>query len=73
VESVAAIAVDNRQGAAQIAEQAADLMIRRAEASRSSSPQEFRRDLRDFGWSLIHAQTGDGAAGQPGQSGSVGD
>jgi translation initiation factor eIF-2B subunit delta len=56
VESVAAIAVDNRQGAAQIAEQAADLMIRRAEASRSSSPQEFRRDLRDFGWSLIHAQ-----------------
>jgi translation initiation factor eIF-2B subunit delta len=56
VEPVAEIAVDNRQGAAQIAEHAADLMIRRAEANRSLSPQEFRRDLCNFGWSLIHAQ-----------------
>lgn len=56
MEPVAEIAVDNRQGAAQIAERAADLIMRRAEALGSLSPQEFRRNLCEFGWSLIRAQ-----------------
>jgi len=52
----AEIAIDNRQGAAQIAERAADLIVRRAIDSEALSPREFRQDLLAFGWSLICAQ-----------------
>lgn len=50
------IAIDNRQGAAQIAERAADLIFRRATVNDSLTPQALRQDLIEFGWSLIRAQ-----------------
>lgn len=56
-QAIAAIADDNQSGAAQIAERAADILLRRALTGEASSPQAFRRDLLVTGWALICAQT----------------
>lgn len=53
---IAAIATDNRLGAAQIAERAADLLLRRASAGEPPSPDAFRQELVATGWALIQAQ-----------------
>lgn len=54
--SIARIAADNRSGAAQIAERAADLILRRANSGDVPSPDAFRQVMLDIGWELIRAQ-----------------
>jgi translation initiation factor eIF-2B subunit delta len=53
---LASITTDNRYGAAQIAERAADLMLKRASAGEPPSPDAFREELLRTGWALINAQ-----------------
>ncbi|HWQ13477.1 MAG TPA: translation initiation factor eIF-2B [Roseiflexaceae bacterium] len=53
---IATIATDNRLGAAQIAERAADLLLRRATTGAPPSPDAFRQELLETGWALIRAQ-----------------
>lgn len=53
---IAAIAADNRYGAVQIAERAADLLLKRAAAGEPPSPDAFRQELLTTGWALIKAQ-----------------
>jgi translation initiation factor eIF-2B subunit delta len=55
--SVPSIAEDNRLGAAQIAERAADVLLRRAASGEAASPDAFRRELLLTGWALIQANT----------------
>jgi translation initiation factor eIF-2B subunit delta len=55
-QAIATIATDNRYGAAEIAEQAADLLLRRATAGEPASPDAFRQELTLTGWALIQAQ-----------------
>jgi translation initiation factor 2B subunit (eIF-2B alpha/beta/delta family) len=54
--ALAAISADNRYGAAQIAERAADLLLKRAAAGEPPSPEAFRQELLATGWGLITAQ-----------------
>jgi translation initiation factor eIF-2B subunit delta len=53
---LANIATDNRLGAAQVAERAADLLLKRATTGEPASPDAFRHELLETGWALIHAQ-----------------
>lgn len=53
---LANIAADNRIGAAQVAERAADLLLQRATTGEPASPDAFRHELLETGWALIHAQ-----------------
>jgi translation initiation factor eIF-2B subunit delta len=55
-QAIAEIAADNRSGAAQIAEHAADILLRRAGTGEAASPDAFRRELLTTGWALIRAQ-----------------
>lgn len=55
-QSIMRIAADNRSGAAQIAERAADLLLRRAHAGEAPSPEAFRQEMLETGWALIQAQ-----------------
>jgi translation initiation factor eIF-2B subunit delta len=55
-QAIAEIAADNRSGAAQIAERAADLLLRRAGTGEAASPDAFRQELLATGWALIRAQ-----------------
>ncbi len=55
-QAIAEIAADNRSGAAQIAERAADILLRRAGTGEASSPDAFRQELLATGWALIRAQ-----------------
>lgn len=55
-ESIARIAADNRSGAAQIAERAADLLLRRANSSEALSPDAFRQEILETGWAIIQSQ-----------------
>jgi translation initiation factor 2B subunit (eIF-2B alpha/beta/delta family) len=55
--SIASIAEDNRSGAAQIAERAADILLHRALSGEAASPDAFRHELLATGWALIRAQT----------------
>jgi translation initiation factor 2B subunit (eIF-2B alpha/beta/delta family) len=55
-QAVAEIAGDNRSGAAQIAERAADILLRGADTSAAASPAGFRQELLAIGWALIRAQ-----------------
>lgn len=55
-QAIAAIATDNRSGAAQIAERGADILLRRATAGQAPSPDAFRREILVAGWALIRAQ-----------------
>jgi len=50
------IAGDNRSGAVQIAEHAADILLRRAGTGEAASPDAFRQELLATGWALIRAQ-----------------
>lgn len=54
--SIASIAADNRYGAAQVAERAADLLLKRATTGEPASPDAFRQELLATGWALIQAQ-----------------
>jgi translation initiation factor 2B subunit (eIF-2B alpha/beta/delta family) len=54
--AIAAIAADNRSGAAQIAERAADILLQRATVGQAPSPDAFRREILVTGWALIRAQ-----------------
>src|SRR5215212_6783484 len=56
-QAIESIAADNHSGAAQIAERAADILLRRATSGEPASPDAFRRELLATGWALIHAQT----------------
>lgn len=55
-ESIAALAADNRSGAVEIAEQAADILMRRARVGEASSPQGFRQAILETGRALIQSQ-----------------
>jgi translation initiation factor eIF-2B subunit delta len=55
-QAIAEIAADNRSGAAQIAERAADILLRRAGTGEAASPDAFRQELLTTGWALIRAQ-----------------
>jgi translation initiation factor 2B subunit (eIF-2B alpha/beta/delta family) len=55
-QEIASIADDNRSGAAQIAERAADILLRRATTGEASSPDAFRHEILVTGWALIQAQ-----------------
>lgn len=54
--SIAGLATDNRYGAAQAAERAADLLLKRATTGEPASPDAFRQELLTTGWALIQAQ-----------------
>jgi len=54
-QAIAAIAGDNRSGAAQIAERAADILLRRA-GTGTVAPNMFRQEILATGWALIRAQ-----------------
>jgi translation initiation factor eIF-2B subunit delta len=56
-QAIESIAADSHSGAAQIAERAADILLRRATSGEPASPDAFRRELLATGWALIHAQT----------------
>ena len=51
------IAADDRSGAVQIAERAADILLQRALAGDPAAPDALRRELLDTGWTLIRIQT----------------
>jgi translation initiation factor eIF-2B subunit delta len=55
-QAIAEIAADNRSGAVQIAERAADILLRRAGTGEAASPDAFRQELLMTGWALIRAQ-----------------
>ena len=55
-QAVAEIAGDNRSGTAQIAERAADILLRGAATGAAAAPAAFRQDLLAIGWALIQAQ-----------------
>ena len=55
-ESVSSLAADTRSGAAQIAERAADILLRRANAGEAPSLDAFRQEILITGWSLIQAK-----------------
>jgi translation initiation factor eIF-2B subunit delta len=56
-QAIESIAADSHSGAAEIAERAADILLRRATSGEPASPDAFRRELLSTGWALIHAQT----------------
>src|SRR5215217_1178805 len=56
-QAIESIAADSHSGAAEIAERAADILLRRATTGEPASPDAFRRELLATGWALIHAQT----------------
>jgi translation initiation factor 2B subunit (eIF-2B alpha/beta/delta family) len=56
-QAIESIAADDHSGAAQIAERAADILLRRATSGEPASPDAFRREVLATGWALIHAQT----------------
>jgi translation initiation factor 2B subunit (eIF-2B alpha/beta/delta family) len=56
-QAIESIAADSHSGAAQIAERAADILLRRSTSGEPASPDAFRRELLATGWALIHAQT----------------
>ena len=56
-QAIAEIAADNRSGATQIAERAADILLQRASVGQAPSAEAFRREILITGWALIHAQT----------------
>ena len=55
-QAIAEIAADNRSGAVQIAERAADILKQRANTGQAPSPDAFRREILTTGWALIRAQ-----------------
>ena len=55
-QAIAEIAADNRSGAVQIAERAADILQQRATIGQAPSPDAFRREILITGWALIRAQ-----------------
>jgi translation initiation factor eIF-2B subunit delta len=55
-QAVAEIAGDNRSGAAQIAERAADILLHNVDTAAAASPATFRQELLATGWALIRAQ-----------------
>jgi translation initiation factor eIF-2B subunit delta len=55
-QAIDSIAGDNRSGAAQIAERAADILLHRATLGEAASPDAFRQELLATGWALIRAQ-----------------
>lgn len=53
-QAIESIAADSsHSGAAQIAERAADILLRRATTGEPASPDAFRRELLATGWALI--------------------
>lgn len=56
-QAIESIAADSHSGAAQIAERAADILLRRSTSGEPASPDAFRRELLATGWALINAQT----------------
>jgi translation initiation factor 2B subunit (eIF-2B alpha/beta/delta family) len=56
-QAILSIAEDDRSGAAQIAERAADVLVQRALAGEAASAEAFRREMLATGWALIRAQT----------------
>lgn len=54
-EAIAAVAANNRQGAAEIAEQAADILLRQARTGEAATPDVLRQDMLAIGWELIKA------------------
>lgn len=50
------IADNKRSGATEIAERAADILLRRAATGEAASPDSFRQELLATGWALIRAQ-----------------
>lgn len=55
-KAIATIAADNLSGAAQIADRAADILLRRASTGEAASPDAFRQEILMTGWALIRAQ-----------------
>lgn len=55
-QSIASIAADNRFGATEVAERAADLLLKRATTGQPASPDAFRYELLEMGWAIIQAQ-----------------
>lgn len=55
-QAIAAIAADNVAGAAEIAEQGAEILLRRARTGAAETPDTFRWDMLATGWALIRAQ-----------------
>lgn len=56
-QAIADIAADNRSGAAQIADRAADILLQRASIGQAPSADAFRREILLTGRALIRAQT----------------
>jgi translation initiation factor eIF-2B subunit delta len=55
-QAIAAIAGDNRSGAAQIAERAADILLHHVGTDEAAAPAAFHQELLAIGWALIRAQ-----------------
>ena len=56
-QAIESITADSHSGAAEIAERAADILLRRATSGEPASPDALRRELLSTGWALILAQT----------------
>lgn len=55
-QAIAALAANNSAGAVEIAEQAADLLMRRARMGEAPTAEAFRQEIRHTSWALIRAQ-----------------
>ncbi len=55
-QSIAALAANNHAGAAEIAEQGAEILLRRARTGEAATSDAFRQELLQTGWALICAQ-----------------
>lgn len=55
-QAIAAIAANNISGAAEIAEQGAEVLLRRARTGEAATADAFRQELLHTGWALIQAQ-----------------
>lgn len=55
-QALRALALEQRFGAARIAEIAADVLVRRVSSATTSSPDLFRQELLQTGWEIIRAR-----------------
>lgn len=55
-QALAQLRGDSRTGAAELAEQAADVLLRRASTGEAASPDAFRQEMLRMGWAIIEAQ-----------------
>jgi translation initiation factor 2B subunit (eIF-2B alpha/beta/delta family) len=55
-QAIAAIAANNQQGAAEVAEQGADVLLRCSHLDDAATAADFRQRMLQTGWAIIRAQ-----------------